>query len=504
MDNKYVDGKSWLDSNEIERIQNDISASLYGSSTASDATAMSSADTITDYVMGPARVYPSASNPYSTVYQPGGYMSSGEPTHASFYKETIKNAPPLTRNRNRGVAKWVAIALIISTLGMGIFGLGVGVAIPWAQNRFNGLNNRNPVNTVEATPSVSETTDQASLEQLPPKQPVIVSKLSEIVKVVAPCVVSVSITMESPYGGMWDMPIEEIGSGSGIIFHHDAEKIYIATNYHVIEGATSVTIKIEDSKEIKASFVGSDPKADLAVVSVSKRDIEAAGVNSISLGTFGDSDDMVVGADVVAIGNAMGEGNIATGGIISATDKEIIVEDRTLKVLQTDAAINPGNSGGPLVNLNGEVIGINTAKMMSTLNEDVEGMGYAIPSSIALPILEGLLDAKPRPYLGILGGTLTGETLSFFYENYNVQLPGGVYIEEVLPDTSAGKAGIARTDIITSFNGVTIDTFESLSTEIQKCQVGDMVEVKVIRIERDGMKTHTFMVTLLAYQSDNF
>jgi serine protease Do len=189
-------------------------------------------------------------------------------------------------------------------------------------------------------------------------------------------------------------------AGSGIIIYEDSSDVYIATNNHVIENAKKVTISLDDSTKVPASYVGSDINEDVAVIKVSKTNMIAAGIEDYAIATFANSDNLKVGQDVVAIGNSAGEGKSATKGIISAINKEITVEGKTLNVLQTDAAINPGNSGGALVNMQSEVVGINTAKYSSSYSASegsVEGMGYAIPSNTVKRLVETMIQASSDP-----------------------------------------------------------------------------------------------------------
>ena len=298
------------------------------------------------------------------------------------------------------------------------------------------------------------------------------NNVSGIVKKVSDAVVSINLTVTVP--NFFNQKTEQPGAGSGIIFDEDDEKVYIATNNHVIQDADTVTISVDDKTQIKASFVGCDPQSDLAVISVSKAEMDKAGI-PYELANFGDSSILQVGDDVVAIGNAMGEGKTATSGIVSAINKQITIDGKTLDVIQTDAAINPGNSGGALANINGEVIGINTAKLSSS---NVEGMGYSIPSNIAKTILEDLKSngSVKKPYLGILGMSITEEMMNMY------NLPSlGVYVDDVTAGSSAEQAGIEATDIIVGFNDQKITTIDELTSAIAASAVGDKVTIYIYR-----------------------
>lgn len=264
------------------------------------------------------------------------------------------------------------------------------------------------------------------------------------------------------------------GSGSGIIYKIDNDDVYIITNNHVIENATTVTISVTGKEQISAKFIGSDPSSDIAIIATSKKLMEDAGITDIKPAKFADSDQIKVGDFVFPIGNALGRGKTITQGIISAQNKQINVDGTQLTVLQTDAAINPGNSGGALINYNGEVVGINTAKLSSYA---IEGIGYAIPSNIALKVANNIIQngSTQKPYLGIQGQTITPE----IKEVFNL-FTDGVLIVDVEEGGSAEKAGLIPTDIITQFDGKEIKTLEDLSKAIQEVK-NDVVNVTVIR-----------------------
>lgn len=254
--------------------------------------------------------------------------------------------------------------------------------------------------------------------------------------------------------------------GSGIIISEDG---YIVTNAHVVDGATSVQIVLNDDTTYDAKIVGSDNKTDLAVLKV-----EAKGLNAAD---FGDSSALKLGESVIAIGNPYGlelSGSV-TKGIVSALEREIVVDNYQMKLLQTDAAINPGNSGGALVNMYGQVIGINSSKIIAS---DAEGLGFSIPVNEAKPIIDALINygyVKGRPMLGITGGDVTLQMMQYY------NLPQGVYVSYVDPECSAYKNGLRENDIITAINGVTINSFASLDAEKNKYQTGDTIKLTVYR-----------------------
>jgi len=306
------------------------------------------------------------------------------------------------------------------------------------------------------------------------------NSLVEVVRFVSQSVVrikAVSPNRTSPFSG------ENIsGSGSGVIFHEDADSIYIATNHHVIQGSARVTIGMDDAGEAAARYAGADMQWDLAVLRVTKDDLRNAGIDHYSIAALGDSDKVEVGETVIAAGNMLGEGITVTNGIISAKNRVINLENATLTVLQTNAAINQGNSGGPLANMSGEIIGINVAKLS---RPGIEGMGYSIPINDAKIILDAILQNQTmalepapsdRPQLGVMGITITYEMMVAY--DFPAQ---GVYIVDTLEGGSARNAGLRSEDIIIGFESKRITTVEELALEMQNCSLGDTVRIYVYR-----------------------
>ena len=298
------------------------------------------------------------------------------------------------------------------------------------------------------------------------------ANMIEVIKKVKPSVVCITSVSQSQ--NIFNQIYQTEGSGSGIMFYKDDSRVYIATNNHVINGASKVSVSINGSdKLISAELVGKDANADLAVIAVNVSDITAAGINDIQLATFGDSDSLQVGESVIAIGNALGNGNTATAGIVSSVQKDITIQNRKLSVIQTDAAINPGNSGGALVNSKGQVIGINTAKIALA---EVEGIGYSITSNVAKPIIEQLMNSKGTPSMGVYVATITDEVAAEY------GLPqAGVLIQQGVPGGSAAKAGLKAGDIVTSYNGTPIFSGDQLVSAIKESNVGDNVELTILR-----------------------
>ena len=330
--------------------------------------------------------------------------------------------------------------------------------------------------------------------------------VSEIVSEALPSIVSIttkSVQEVQNYFGMYGMygyapqqqEQEVEGSGSGIIVGKNDDELLIATNYHVVEGADTLSVAFTDGNAVEASVKGFDEERDLAVVSVSLDDVEDDTMDAISIANIGSSDDLKVGEQVVAIGNALGYGQSVTTGIISAVDREVTIDDTTATLLQTDAAINPGNSGGALFNMKGEVIGINSAKYAS---DEVEGMGFAIPMSKAQSIIENLMNEQTRTKVAAEDqGTIGIKCLdvsSQIQQAYN--MPAGIYISEVTSGGAAENAGLKSGYVLTSFDGHSITSTSELKSLLQYYSAGETVEVEVQVPDNGSYETKTFSLTL--------
>ncbi len=274
---------------------------------------------------------------------------------------------------------------------------------------------------------------------------------------------------------------EEAASGSGIIVGKTDDELLIVSNNHVVESADTLTVTFIDGSEAQAQVKGLDSDMDLAVIAVSLNDLSDDTKNAITVATLGSSDDLKLGEPVIAIGNALGYGQSVTNGIVSALNREITLENgSTGTFIQTNAAINPGNSGGALLNMNGEVIGINSNKIGGTT---VEGMGYAIPITSASPIIADLMERQTRTKVaedevGYIGISLQ-EVTSQISQMYN--MPEGIYVVSVEEGSAAANAGIMKGDIITKFDGSSISSYSDLQKTLQYYAAGDSVTVTVQR-----------------------
>ena len=338
--------------------------------------------------------------------------------------------------------------------------------------------------------------------------------VSDIVEAAMPSIVSIttkSVEEVQSYYGMFGQygaysPSQEQevqGSGSGIIIGKNDSELLIATNYHVVEGAETLSVGFCDSTACEAKVKGYDSEKDLAVVAVSLDDIDSDTMDAITVATIGNSDDLKVGAQVVAIGNALGYGQSVTTGIVSAKNRQLNSDDTVgdydsdsnsaTNLIQTDAAINPGNSGGALLNMNGEVVGINSAKLAST---EVEGIGYAIAISDVTDTLESLMNEETRDKVdnhGVLGITVRSVD-SEVSEAYGV--PEGVLVRDVTEGGAADKAGIEAKTIITKFAGKVVTTKEQLVDFLSYYEPGEDVELTIEVPDGKGYKEETVTVTL--------
>lgn len=313
-----------------------------------------------------------------------------------------------------------------------------------------------------------------------------------------PSIVSITSTEEAQnyydLFGNYNQGKESTSSGSGFIIGKSDTELLIATNNHVVDGAKTISVQFVDGEIYEATTKGTDYSADLAVIAVKMADIKESTLGEIRVATLGDSSDVQVGEMVVAIGNALGYGQSVTVGYVSAKDREIQEDSsssNTIKVIQTDAAINPGNSGGALINMKGEVIGINSAKVADST---VEGMGYAIPISEATPIIDELknkeeLTDSQKGYLGISCKTVSSEMQQY-------GLPQGVYVSETAEGGPADKAGLQKGDVITKINDVSVSTQESLSERANSYKKGTEVTITYQRNSNGTYKENTVKVKL--------
>lgn len=396
-------------------------------------------------------------------------------------------------------------ALVCVSLGL-LFGLfaGAGLYIVQTATGVIGAASAAVENTNGAVQEQADADAQGSITEqadsgihMTDSITTVVADVSEVVKEVMPAIVSINnhYTEKMSYFGQ-TMTSEADASGSGIIVGQNDTELLIVSNYHVIENADELTVQFTEGSEAKASVKGTDSDMDLAVIAVPVSEVDNSTLQQIAVATLGDSDSLTVGEPAIAIGNSLGYGQSVTTGVISALNRNIQLSDGTDGTfIQTDAAINPGNSGGALLNMKGEVVGINSNKIGGSA---VEGMGYAIPISAASPIIAELMlketknkvAEEERGYLGISGISVTQEVS----EAYG--MPEGVYISQVYENTAAAAAGLRKGDIIVEFDGDKISSMDSLQKELEFYAQGDTVDVTVMTPGVGGYESRTVQLTL--------
>ena len=308
--------------------------------------------------------------------------------------------------------------------------------------------------------------------------------------------------VQSFFGGTWQKKSE--GAGTGIIIGENDSELLIVTNNHVVENSDALTVTFNDETSVAADIKGSDAAYDVAVIAVPMESLSSDTLGSLTVATLGDSTRLKVGEPAIAIGNALGYGQSVTTGVISALDRSVAAADSrtgetkgsSVDLIQTDAAINEGNSGGALVNINGEVVGINSSKL---IGDSVEGIGYAIPISDVSGLIQGLMDQETKAKVdeedrGLLG--IAGISVSDAFSQ-QIDLPAGVYVTEVTPGGGAGKAGVTKGAIITGINGSPVDSMDALQEQLQYYAKGETVELTLqIPQTNGGYEEQTVDVTL--------
>ncbi len=440
---------------------------------------------------------------YGNTY-PNDYTQAGRQT------EQRKAKPKKDKKPFKG--SYLKKALVCVSLGL-LFGVFAGLGV-WGVQALTGMsdNGRAEAETTPAAETMSEglTSENDAAQKtdgngntatngLHVTQSVTPSAVdvSEVVKEVMPAIVSINNHYAETMSWFGQQYVNEAdASGSGIIVGQNDTELLIATNYHVISDTEGLTVQFVEGSEAEAAVKGTDAKMDLAVIAVKIDDIDKAALNEIAVATLGDSDSLVVGEPAIAIGNSLGYGQSVTTGVISALDRTIELSDGADGTfIQTDAAINPGNSGGALLNMKGEVIGINSNKIGGSA---IEGMGYAIPISAASPIIAELMLKETknkvaedeRGYLGISGIRVT----EYVIEAYD--MPEGVYILQVYENTAAAAAGLRKGDIITAFDGERITSMDELQRELEFYAMGDTVDITVMSVGIQGYAERTVQLTL--------
>lgn len=432
---------------------------------------------------------------YNNSYSSHGWRDESTYNNENYYGNIPPEPDKRRRQRKNGsknnkngmgkkAAKLVASAAVFGLVAGACF---VGVSV--AKDKLYPSTADRIETTSGTTSAKSETSSSGSSSSS--------SNVASVVNEVMPSVVSITSTIQSSnYYGFGTQESE--GAGSGFIVAKTKDNLMIATNNHVVSDATSLTVGFADDTTAKATVVGTDSSADLAVISVKIKDIKDSTASKIKVATLGSSDDLKVGEEVVAIGNALGYGQSVTTGVVSAKNREVSLTDGTMNLLQTDAAINPGNSGGVLINMDGQVVGINNAKLEDT---SVEGMGYAIPITTAKTILTDLMNAssvstKDAAFLGVVGRDIN--------ESYSSALgiPSGIYVSQVVSGSPAEKAGISAGDVITKFEGNNVSTMSGLKEKLALKKANTKVKITFKRANQSGAYEEKTVTVTLGKKSD--
>lgn len=409
--------------------------------------------------------------PFSSVVNNGPEVKPEVKTSAESAVKAEEKQPVTVQKKKKklGFLKLTAAALVFGAVSGGAF-FGV--------NKLLGGNSNNSGSGTEVSSSAKA--DAVLAQPVSDISGTAGSMNYDVAKIAAdvqPSIVSITTTVTTTYQYYFqEFEQESTGAGSGIIIGKNDEQLYIATNYHVIEGATEINVGFCDGEIVKARIKGYDATNDIAVVTVDFKDLKDSTASAIKIAAIGDSDDLVVGEPVIAIGNALGYGQSVTVGYISALDRQI--QGGSGSYIQTDAAINPGNSGGALINSSGQVIGVNSIKYVDS---KVEGMGFSIPSNRAMSIIENIIEGKNgKTYLGITGADISKEYAQIY------GFPEGIYVKTVESSSPANIAGIHTGDIIVEFDGKSVYTIDELFEMIEKRNDGDKVKITVYRADDRG------------------
>lgn len=395
---------------------------------------------------------------------------------------TEKKKKEMTLQKKWGMV--VAMALVF-----GLIAGGTMYGVNAAANRLYSQNHISQTDTTEASTSESS------------------SGVVQVADNAMPSVVTISTMsveeMRSFFGGTQQYEVE--GAGTGVIIGENDTELLIATNNHVVEGASSLSVGFIDESTVSAEIKGTDAENDLAVISVKLSDISTDTMNQIKIASIGDSDELQLGEQVVAIGNALGYGQSVTSGYVSALNRDLSLTDESgntinsTGLIQTDAAINPGNSGGALLNMNGELIGINEAKSGTTSSgTTVDNIGFAIPINKAQESLQNLMNQETREkvsedqasYIGIQGASVSSD------EQEKFSIPAGVVVASVVEDGPAAQAGIQEGDIITELDGRSVSSIEGLQDTLQYYAAGETVDIVVQRADNGSYQEQTLSITL--------
>ena len=419
---------------------------------------------------------------------PTGGPDSGTPNHESRKPKTKK---PMTMGK-----KWAVV--VSMALVFGLIAGGTMFGVNTVGNLITGAGRSNVQLAQTSTTSSSGTSSSSDSGS---------GTVTEVAANAMPSLVTISTMtveeMQNFFGGTQQYEVE--GAGTGVIVGENDTELLIATNYHVVEGANSLSVGFIDETSVEAEIKGTDVNNDLAVVAVKLSDIPDDTMNQIKIATIGDSDELQLGDQVVAIGNALGYGQSVTSGYVSALDRDLTLEDAngttitSTGLIQTDAAINSGNSGGPLLDMTGELVGINEAKSSSSSSgASVDNIGFAIPINKAQDSLQEMMNQETRErvdeseasYIGIQGQDVSTQISELY------GIPSGVVIAEVVQGSPADQAGLERGDILTALDGRNITSMTQLQDVLQYYAAGETVDLTIQRSGENGYEEQTLSITL--------
>lgn len=435
---------------------------------------------------------------YGTQAQPNGQQHH---SYQSYHIDTPQpEAAQTKKKKDRKVKKpmslgkkWGMVISMAAVFGIVAGGVFTGTTMLGAQLTGSGTQSTVTIPTTATNTTAAQSSGSTSSGM----------SVKDVASSAMPSLVAISTTTVEEVQTFFGTASQEVpASGTGVIVGQNDEELLIATNNHVVSGATQLSVSFIDDTTIEGQIKGTDEANDLAVVSVKLSDIPDDTQSQIKIATMGDSDALEVGDQVVAIGNALGSGQSVTSGYVSALDRDVTSTDETTGqettsegLIQTDAAINPGNSGGALLNMNGELIGINEAKYSST---DVEGMGFAIPIAKAEPILENLMSLTTRYKVDDADASYIGITMKDVESNVSEAygIPAGVRVESVVEGSPADEAGIKVGDILTGFDGRTVSNSTGLQDILSYYAAGETVDITVQRADDGEYKEKTLTITL--------
>lgn len=435
---------------------------------------------------------------YGTQAQPNGQQHH---SYQSYHIDTPQpEAAQTKKKKDRKVKKpmslgkkWGMVISMAAVFGIVAGGVITGTTILGAQLTGSGTQSTVTIPTTATNTTAAQSSGSTSSGM----------SVKDVASSAMPSLVAISTTTVEEVQTFFGTASQEVpASGTGVIVGQNDEELLIATNNHVVSGATQLSVSFIDDTTIEGQIKGTDETNDLAVVAVKLSDIPDDTQSQIKIATMGDSDALEVGDQVVAIGNALGSGQSVTSGYVSALDRDVTSTDETTGqettsegLIQTDAAINPGNSGGALLNMSGELIGINEAKYSST---DVEGMGFAIPIAKAEPILENLMSLTTRYKVDDSDASYIGITMKDVESNVSEAygIPAGVRVESVVEGSPADEAGIKVGDILTGFDGRTVSNSTGLQEILSYYAAGETVDITVQRADDGEYKEKTLTITL--------